>query len=90
LNKVSRLKSHYLFTPNSVLQANKTHENLLEKIQGLESVVNEAEDGVFAEFCEQIGVEDIREYEERQLKVAQEVSEARLRFETQIARLSTQ
>ena len=52
--------------------------------------MNEAEDEVFALFCRKIGVETIREYEEQQLKVAQEESQARLRFDTQIARLSNQ
>ena len=56
----------------------------------LETVVNEAEDGVYADFCERIGVENIRQYEERQLKVAQEESLARLQFQTQIARLTHQ
>jgi structural maintenance of chromosome 1 len=49
-----------------------------------------AEDSVFATFCGQIGVSNIREYEERQLKVAQEESEARIRFDNQIARLTYQ
>lgn len=43
---------------------------------------------MFSGFCRKIGVSDIREYEERQLKVAQEESQARLRFNAQIARLS--
>ena len=51
---------------------------------------DEAEDEVFALFCRKIGVETIREYEEQQLKVAQEESQARLRSDTQIARLSNQ
>ncbi len=53
-------------------------------------MVNDAEDSVFGPFCQKIGVENIREYEERQLKVAQEESQARLRFDTQIARLTHQ
>jgi structural maintenance of chromosome 1 len=52
--------------------------------------VHAAEDGLFGAFCASIGVADIREYEERQLKVAQLESEARLRFDTQIARLTHQ
>ena len=56
----------------------------------LETVINEAEDGVYADFCQRIGVDNIREYEERQLKVAQEESAARLQFQTQIARLTHQ
>jgi len=53
-------------------------------------VVHEAEDDVFDTFCQRIGVQNIREYEERQMKVAQEESQARLRFDTQIARLTHQ
>lgn len=65
-------------------------DNLSAQIQELESTVFAAEDDVFAAFCQQIGVSNIREYEERQMKVAQEESEARLRYDTQIARLTHQ
>ena len=54
------------------------------------TIVNAAEDGLFTTFCKNIGVSNIREYEERQLKVAQEESQARLRYDTQIARLTNQ
>ncbi|KAI0290144.1 hypothetical protein BC826DRAFT_1106624 [Russula brevipes] len=64
----------------------------LDKLRGqvdqFASVVDAAEDHVFGNFCREIGVANIREYESRQLKLAQEESEARLRFETQIARLT--
>jgi len=63
---------------------------LSAKIEELQSIIFIAEDGVFQAFCRQIRVSNIREYEERQLKVAQEESEARLRFDTQIARLTHQ
>jgi structural maintenance of chromosome 1 len=56
----------------------------------LSAIVDAAEDKVFGLFCRKIGVATIREYEEQQLKVAQEESQARLRFDTQIARLSNQ
>jgi structural maintenance of chromosome 1 len=72
------------------MQAQKAHDSLREKIDELASIINDAEDGVFAAFCDTIGVENIREYEERQLKVAQEESNARLRFDTQVARLTHQ
>lgn len=52
------------------------------------SVINAAEDDIFADFCREIGVANIREYEERQLKLVQAESEARLQFDTQIARLT--
>lgn len=63
-------------------------DKLREQVQHFASVVDAAEDRVFGSFCREIGVANIRDYEARQLKLAQEESEARLRFETQIARLT--
>lgn len=71
-------------------QAQATYDALFSKIQELQLTVFAAEDDVFDTFCRQIGVPNIRQYEERQMKVAQEESEARLRFDTQIARLTHQ
>ena len=71
-------------------QVQATHSGLQERIDALQSVINDAEDGVFADFCDAIGVADIREFEERQLKVAQEESAARMQFDLQIARLTHQ
>jgi structural maintenance of chromosome 1 len=59
-------------------------------MEELRSLIYSAEDDIFTGFCRKIGVANIREYEERQLKVAQEESEARLRFDTQIQRLTHQ
>ena len=70
--------------------ATAAHDQLREQVETLQAVISEADDSVFGDFCRRIGVGSIRDYEERQLKVAQEVSEARHRFDTQIARLTTQ
>jgi structural maintenance of chromosome 1 len=72
------------------MQAEATYNTLNAKIKELTTTINTAEDDVFSEFCRRINVANIREYEERQLKVAQEESEARLRFDTLIARLTHQ
>jgi hypothetical protein len=72
------------------IQAENTHQTLQGKIAELSAIVNAAEDDVFAAFCRKIHLLNIREYEERQLKLAQEESQARLRFDTQIARLTNQ
>ncbi|TBU39664.1 condensin complex subunit SMC1 [Dichomitus squalens] len=69
-------------------KAQAAYDKIKEQVDALASVINEAEDGIFADFCERIGVNNIREYEERQLKLAQAESEARLQFDTQIARLT--
>ncbi|KAH9959956.1 cohesin complex subunit psm1 [Russula dissimulans] len=63
-------------------------DKLREQVQRFASVVDAADDQTFGSFCRDIGVANVREYEARQLKLAQEESEARLRFETQIARLT--
>ncbi|KAF9457597.1 condensin complex subunit SMC1 [Collybia nuda] len=70
------------------VQAN--HTQLLDQVAELETVINAAEDQVFTAFCRKIKVSNIREYEERQMKVAQEESRARLQYETQISRLTHQ
>lgn len=71
-------------------KAQASHSKLSSQITELQSAIDSAEDGVFASFCSQIGVENVREYEERQLKVAEEESQARLRFDQQVARLTHQ
>ncbi|KAG1728564.1 RecF/RecN/SMC [Suillus lakei] len=71
-------------------KAQTSHSKLSSQIAELQSVIDSAEDGVFASFCSDIGVENVREYEERQLKVAEEESQARLRFDQQVARLTHQ
>ena len=52
--------------------------------------VNGVEDGVFTAFCRRIQVANIRDYEEVQLRVAQQQAEARVQFDAQIARLTHQ
>lgn len=71
-------------------QVETAYANLKEQIEALSAVINEAEDDIFSDFCRKIRVSNIREFEERQLKLSQEESDARLRFETQIARLTNQ
>ncbi|KAG6915096.1 hypothetical protein DXG01_013475 [Tephrocybe rancida] len=68
----------------------KNHAACVAEIDELAAIINAAEDGIFKTFCRKINVANIREYEERQLKVAQEESKARLQFEAQLARLGHQ
>ena len=60
------------------------------KVEQLASQVNAADDEVFADFCRRIRVANIREYEDVQLKAAQEESDALVKYRTQIARLEHQ
>ncbi|KIY53050.1 condensin complex subunit SMC1 [Fistulina hepatica ATCC 64428] len=70
--------------------AEAAHGRLKQQIEQLQGTIDIAEDGVFADFCRKIHVSNIREYEERQLKAAEETSQVLLRYEKQIARLTHQ
>uniref|UniRef100_A0A672S6U4 Structural maintenance of chromosomes protein 1A n=1 Tax=Sinocyclocheilus grahami TaxID=75366 RepID=A0A672S6U4_SINGR len=48
------------------------------------------EDEVFVEFCQEIGVRNIREFEEEKVKRQNEIAKKRLEFETQKTRLAIQ
>ena len=56
----------------------------------LQDIIDEVESEIFGDFCRKIRISNIQEYEDRQLKAAQEESEARLRFDSQISRLTHQ
>ena len=67
--------------------------NLREREKQIESTkekMNTVEDRIFSRFCEQIGVANIRQYEERELKTQQDRAKKKLDFENQINRIATQ
>uniref|UniRef100_A0AAR2IVB5 Structural maintenance of chromosomes protein 1A n=1 Tax=Pygocentrus nattereri TaxID=42514 RepID=A0AAR2IVB5_PYGNA len=53
-------------------------------------VAFQVEDEVFLEFCKEIGVRNIREFEEEKVKRQNEIAKKRLEFETQKTRLAIQ
>jgi structural maintenance of chromosome 1 len=53
-------------------------------------VIEREEDAIFADFCERIGVNDIREYEQKQLRSAQADNAQLLKLDTHVARLNNQ
>lgn len=57
------------------------------RIQEVKESMNTVEDRVFADFCRSIGVENIRQYEERELRATQERDKKRLEFENQKNRI---
>uniref|UniRef100_A0A8C4R5K3 Structural maintenance of chromosomes protein n=1 Tax=Eptatretus burgeri TaxID=7764 RepID=A0A8C4R5K3_EPTBU len=52
--------------------------------------MNQVEDEVFEEFCREIGVRNIREFEEEKVKRQQEIAKKRSEFENQKTRLGIQ
>ncbi|XP_077250735.1 structural maintenance of chromosomes protein 1-like [Tasmannia lanceolata] len=61
-----------------------------EDIRKLEKRINEIVDRIYKDFSASVGVKNIREYEENQLKAAQELSERRLSLSKQMAKLKYQ
>merc|ERR1719419_1454977 len=61
-----------------------------QQIEATKDKMNTVEDRVFKDFCRNIGVSNIRQYEERELKTQQERAKKKLEFENQINRISTQ
>jgi len=64
--------------------------NREQDIKKIQDEKNAVEDRVFADFCDQIGVRNIRSYEEKQLAAQQEKTQKRLDFEKQEGRLKQQ
>ncbi|NWR09378.1 SMC1B protein, partial [Paradoxornis webbianus] len=60
------------------------------KIEEFQKRINEVEDVVFREFCEEIGIENIRVYEQEHVRQQEEIDKRRLEFENQRTRLSIQ
>lgn len=58
-------------------------EKIEAKISKIREAMNQVEDTIFADFCRQLGVDNIRQYEERQSKASQENEKKRLQFENE-------
>ncbi|KAG1361517.1 putative Structural maintenance of chromosomes protein 1 [Cocos nucifera] len=61
-----------------------------EDSRKLEKRINEIVDRIYKDFSESIGVKNIREYEENQLKAAQEMHERKLSLSNQMSKLKYQ
>ncbi|XP_041267072.1 structural maintenance of chromosomes protein 1A, partial [Onychostruthus taczanowskii] len=60
------------------------------EMRELKEKMNQVEDEVFEEFCREIGVRNIREFEEEKVKRQNEIAKKRLEFENQKTRLGIQ
>merc|ERR1712117_302452 len=60
------------------------------RIEDTKDKMNTVEDRIFKKFCSQIGVTNIRQYEERELKSVQDRAKKKMEFENQMNRITTQ
>ena len=65
-------------------------EERTQRIRQIKEKTNTVEDRVFGAFCEEIGVVNIRQYEERELQVQEDRAKKRLEFDNQKLRLQNQ
>lgn len=86
----SRLESEVSNIASHITMLQEELERRRIDIEGLQEQMNKVEDKVFKDFCEEIGVLNIREYEEEHLKQRQETDKKRLEFENQKTRLEIQ
>jgi hypothetical protein len=73
-----------------VLQLRDAVEKRNKELRTLEKRINEITDRIYKEFSKSVGVANIREYEENQLKDAQNLAEERLNLSSQLAKLKYQ
>ncbi|GAA5911296.1 cohesin subunit SMC1 [Sporobolomyces salmoneus] len=95
--RLSGIEDELKVLRNKVKETSTTLSNLEKELSAIETqaeslreVIHSEEDAIFSDFCQRIGVDDIREYEEKQLRGAQEDHAQMLKYETQLARLDTQ
>ncbi|KAM8974318.1 structural maintenance of chromosomes protein 1B [Pelodytes ibericus] len=86
----SRLESELANSASQITMLSEELDVRTVKIDNLQEQMNKLEDKVFKEFCEEIGVTNIREYEEEHVKQQQETDKKRLEFENQKTRLGIQ
>ena len=72
------------------MQLNSDVDRRRIEINRREKKINEIVDRIYKEFSKSVGVANIREYEENQLKAAQDKAEERLSLSSQLSKLKYQ
>ncbi|XP_037245492.1 structural maintenance of chromosomes protein 1B isoform X1 [Falco rusticolus] len=86
----SKLESELVNIESQHDMLNEVIAQRKEKIEEFQKKINEAEDAVFREFCEEIGIENIRVYEQEHVRQQEKIDKERLEFENQKTRLNFQ
>ncbi|XP_019594797.2 structural maintenance of chromosomes protein 1B isoform X1 [Rhinolophus sinicus] len=86
----SQLQSELLNIESQCTMLSEGIQERQKRIEGFQEKINKVEDDIFQHFCEEIGVENIREFEQKHVKQQQEIDQKRLEFEKQKTRLNIQ
>ncbi|XP_036276154.1 structural maintenance of chromosomes protein 1B [Pipistrellus kuhlii] len=86
----SQLQSELLNIDSQCSMLNEGIKKWQQRIEEFQEKIDKVEDDIFQHFCEEIGVENIREFEKKHVKQQQEIDQKRLEFEKQKTRLNIQ
>eukprot|EP00069_Balaena_mysticetus_P003554 bmy_04240T0 len=86
----SQLQSELLNIESQCTMLSEGIKERQQRIEEFQGKIHKVEDDIFQHFCEEIGVENIREFENKHVKQQQEIDQKRLEFEKQKTRLNVQ
>ncbi|XP_021072664.1 structural maintenance of chromosomes protein 1B [Mus pahari] len=86
----SQLQSELLNIDSQCTMLSEGINKQQQKIEEFQDKIDKVEDDIFQDFCEEIGVKNIREFENKHVKQQQENDQKRLEFEKQKTRLNIQ
>ncbi|XP_041854155.1 structural maintenance of chromosomes protein 1B [Melanotaenia boesemani] len=88
--EISRLESELANLDYQIQMQQESLEAKNEEMKKIKQQIDQMEDLVFSDFCAEIGVDTIRQYEHEHLKQQTEHDKKRLEFESQYVRLNAQ
>nr|XP_039319087.1 structural maintenance of chromosomes protein 1B isoform X1 [Saimiri boliviensis boliviensis] len=86
----SQLQSELLNIESQCIMLSEGIKERQRRIKEFQEKIDKVEDDIFQHFCEEIGVENIREFENKHVKQQQEIDQKRLEFEKQKTLLNIQ
>uniref|UniRef100_A0A7N6FM43 SMC hinge domain-containing protein n=1 Tax=Anabas testudineus TaxID=64144 RepID=A0A7N6FM43_ANATE len=88
--EISRMESELANLDSQIQMQQESVEAKEAEMRTIRNQIEKMEDYVFSDFCAEIGVDNIREYEQEYLKQQTEVEKKRLEFESHCTRLNAQ
>ncbi|KAL3061024.1 hypothetical protein OYC64_009272 [Pagothenia borchgrevinki] len=88
--EISRMESELANLDCQIQMQQESVETKDAEMGKIRKRVDQMEDLVFSDFCAEIGVDNIRQYEQENLKHQTEIDNKRLEFESQCTRLNAQ
>jgi len=89
-NEVDKMRNSMESIEPTIEEIDRDLKKRASDIEKTKSAMNTVEDRIFSKFCQQNGMTNIRQYEERELKSQQDREKKKLEFENQTNRISNQ